>query len=140
MFFNTPVYNRDDVLPLFEEKFLRIQSAVNSNSVNVLQNECTQEMFDFLMDNKAQNIRNGLTNIVENVKVQNMYTIDAFNDEDLGQDFHTVRIQFWMSDYYVDGNNVLVEGSVAPQYFEETWVFTRVEGSTLWFLASIELD
>jgi predicted lipid-binding transport protein (Tim44 family) len=132
--------NRDDVLPMFKDKFIAIQTAVNEGNQDVLREECTEEMFDFFMKCKADNIRNRVRNIIENVVVENIFTIDTFYDEDLNQDFHAVRLQFTMSDYYVDPAGELVEGSKEPEFMEETWVFTRKPHSSFWILASIEED
>jgi predicted lipid-binding transport protein (Tim44 family) len=136
-FFNTVKENRDDRLPLFEQKFLAIQDAVGTNNRDILEAECTEEMYDFFMQCKADNIRNRTQNVVENVIIKNMFTRDTFFDEDLDQDFHAVIIQFTMSDYFIDESGNIV-GSIEPQFIEETWVFTRNPNHNVWLLASIE--
>lgn len=122
----------------FDDKFIKIQMAVNINDSFTLKNECTDEMYRFLMQCKADNVRSQYTNVVENVKIQNSFEADSFYDEDLDQDFVKINFQFWMSDYYIDNLGNVVSGYTKdPQFIEESWVFTSSNNRD-WYLASIE--
>jgi len=136
--FRREVETRENTLANFERMFIDIQMAVSNGNDDVLDAECTQEMFDYFMQCKADNIRNRVKNVIENITIENAFTADSFYDEDMDQDFHSVHFQFNMSDYYVDLTGNIVDGSQESVFIEETWVFTRVPGHNVWLLASIE--
>lgn len=129
--------HRDVHLQTFKDMFVKVQEAVNNKDENILRDMCTDEMLLQLMVDKGDNNTNRARNIVKDVVVEHIYTIDDYHDENTNQDVQSVRIQATMLDYYQDAEGKIVQGSdVMPIFVEETWEFTRVKNS-VWYLASI---
>lgn len=151
-FKKSPQASELELMTLFKEKYMGIQNSFvesqkgfDAPERSYLEKETTEEMFRFFMDNIRDNITNGVKNVINIVDFLNIFTVDTFYDDDVDspsyrQFFHTVRIQVNMQDYYVNKANEIVEGNDEPMYVEETWVFTRMDNSTHWVLASIEDD
>jgi len=140
--FRKKEHNKEDNLPIFEKMFFDIQAAVDNDDERTLKELCTEEMFISLMKGKADNVRNGATNIVEDIEIKHRFTVDAYYDGDVLQDFHEVHFQFTVSDYYINDSGELLPGSSKdPQFIEEVWVFTRSVYSkdNSWYLSDIEL-
>jgi predicted lipid-binding transport protein (Tim44 family) len=139
-FFKKTEVDTDANLPIFEKMFLDIQAAVDNDDERTLKLLCTDEMYKSLMQGKADNVRNDASNVVEDVTIKHIFTVDTDYDEDLKQNFHEVQFQFTLRDYYVDGKGELLSDSTKePQFIEEIWVFTQSANAKSWYLSDIKI-
>ena len=77
------------------------------------------------------------TNQVEQIDIRRAEVTEAWQES--GQDFVTVYLAGFLTDYTVDDTSgAVLEGERAAQDFEEYWTFARPVGPNAWKLSAIQ--
>ena len=126
----------------FGQAFLAIQSAWSDRDFSRLQRYMTPEMVSYFNEELSANISRGLVNRVEQVQVQNINQVEAWQENGLA--YATVVIKWTARDYMVradrtpaDPDYAATPSSSLAALDQEQWTFVRSQGGH-WLLSAIQ--
>lgn len=123
-------------LGVFKHIFTQVQSSYASGANVNLIHLLTPAMYSYIMLQKSETEDNGLTNIIEEVKVLSAVNVRSWESD--GIQFQQVKLRFSMIDYTVDNDDVVHHGSkTTPETAVEYWTF-QSSSKGVWVLASID--
>lgn len=126
----------------FENILQKIQTAWSQYDLADLQRLTTPEMFQNFAEIIEDNIQQGITNYISQIKLMNQELLDAWQEGNAK--YAKVSLTWSALDYAVHNNlspndpNYVFDGSTTePTIATEIWTF-RKEGSGTWLLAEIQ--
>lgn len=123
-------------LSTFKHIFTQVQhsyaSGANVNLVHLL----TAPMYAYITLQRSETADNGLTNIIEEVKVLSIVNVQSWESD--GIQFQQAKIRFSMIDYTVDDQGEVHHGSkTTPETAVEYWTF-QSSSKGEWILSAID--
>jgi predicted lipid-binding transport protein (Tim44 family) len=120
----------------FEQLLKGIQAAWSAHDMNALQAMATPEMVSYFADQLAQQVSQGVRNVVSDVSLVSGDLSQAWTEQ--GRDYATVAMRFSMVDVTRDGSGRIVDGSATEHVTAtEIWTFVRSRGGH-WILSAIQ--
>lgn len=135
--------NHEKNLPKFSKLFITIQELIQSSTPDnkiKLAGLCTDEMYTYLVKIKSENSEQNLENIMSNIQVTDTTTLLYEKDDETGALYHSVKIRYKATDYWVDSNTrEITEGSRDTILEDiEVWTFVSQNAGSSWKLSAIE--
>jgi predicted lipid-binding transport protein (Tim44 family) len=117
--------------------FVDVQRALGARDMSGVAPRLTSRMYTELSSQCDRLRAARRTNRMEGIDVRRAEATEAWQES--GADYVTIYLAGSLVDYTVDDSTGdVVEGSRAPQEFEEYWTFTRQVGPNPWRLSAIQ--